>query len=87
MAIEGNNVITMHHQAEVNFDNFTEVKFRDVLLTGTGHRDTRLNRDSPGQTGTCGRSMYLWHPLTAAFCVQQQAYTLSLSLSECTTLP
>jgi len=33
----------MHHQAEVNFENFTEVKFRDILLTGTGHRD------SPGQ--------------------------------------
>jgi len=29
----------MHHQAGVNFENFTEVKFRDVLLTGTGHRD------------------------------------------------
>jgi len=26
------------------------VKFRDILLTGTGHRDRRLNRDSPGQT-------------------------------------
>jgi len=40
----------MHHQAGVNFENFTEVKFRDILLTGTGHRDRRLNRDSPGQT-------------------------------------
>jgi len=28
----------MHHQAGVNFENFTEVKFRDILLTGTGHR-------------------------------------------------
>jgi len=27
--------ITMHHQAGVNFENFTEVKFRDILLTGT----------------------------------------------------
>jgi len=26
----------MHHQAGVNFENFTEVKFRDILLTGTG---------------------------------------------------
>jgi len=25
----------MHHQAEVYFENFTEVKFRDILLTGT----------------------------------------------------
>jgi len=32
------------------------VKFRDILLTGTGHRDRRLNRDCPGQTGTYGRS-------------------------------
>jgi len=31
----GNYFITMHHQAGVNFENFTEVKFRD----------------SPGQTG------------------------------------
>jgi len=23
----------MHHQAEVNFENFTEVKFRDILRT------------------------------------------------------
>jgi len=29
----------MHHQAGVHFENFTEVKFRDILLTGT-----------PGQT-------------------------------------
>ena len=51
-----NYFITMHHQAGLNFENFTEVKLRDILLTGTGHRDRRLNRDSPGQTGTCGRS-------------------------------
>jgi len=25
----------MHHQAGVHFENFTEVKFRDILLTGT----------------------------------------------------
>jgi len=31
----------MHHQAGVNFENFTEVKFRDILRTGTGHRDRR----------------------------------------------
>jgi len=49
-----NYLITMHHQAGVKFENFTEVKFRDILLTGTGHRDRRLNRDSPGQTN--GRS-------------------------------
>jgi len=47
----------MHHQAGVHFENFTEVKFRDILLTGTGHRDRRLNQDSPGQTGTYGRSI------------------------------
>jgi len=45
----------MHHQAGVNFENFTEVKFRDILLTGTGHADRHLNRGSPGQTGTYGR--------------------------------
>jgi len=46
----------MYHQAGVNFENFTEVKFRDILLTGVGHRDRRLNWDIPGQTGTYGRS-------------------------------
>jgi len=25
----------MHHQAGVNFENLTKVKFRDILLTGT----------------------------------------------------
>jgi len=25
----------MHHQAGVHFQNFTEVKFRDILQTGT----------------------------------------------------
>jgi len=51
-----NYFITMHHQAGVNFENFTEVKFRDILLSGTGHQDRRLNRESPGQTGTYGES-------------------------------
>ena len=51
-----NYFITMHHQAGVNFENFTEGKFRDILLTGTGHRDRHLNRDSPSQTGTYDRS-------------------------------
>ena len=46
----------MHPLAGVNFENFTEVKFRDILRTGTGNRDRRLIRDSPGQTGTYGRS-------------------------------
>jgi len=46
----------MHYQAGVHFENFTEAEFRDILLTWTGHRERRLNRDSPGQTGTCGRS-------------------------------
>jgi len=32
-------------QDGVNFENFTEVKFRDILLAGTRHRDRRLNRD------------------------------------------
>jgi len=45
-----NYFVTMRYQAGVNFENFTEVKFRDILLTGTGRRDRRLNRDSPGQT-------------------------------------
>jgi len=26
----------MHHQDGVHFENVTEVKFRDILLTGTG---------------------------------------------------
>jgi len=30
----------MHRQAGVHFENFTEVKFRDILLTRTGHRDS-----------------------------------------------
>jgi len=25
----------MHHQAGVNCENFTDVQFRDILLTGT----------------------------------------------------
>ena len=50
MAMERNYFITMHHQAGVHFENFTEVKFRDILLTGTGYRD------SPSQTGTYGKS-------------------------------
>ena len=41
-----------------NFKNFAKVKFRDILLTGTGHRDRRLNRDCPCQTGTYGRSRH-----------------------------
>jgi len=52
MAIERNYFITMHRQAGVHFKNFTEVKFRDILLTGAGHWDRRLNRESPGRTGT-----------------------------------
>jgi len=52
MAIERNYFITMHGKAGVHFKNFTEVKFRDILLTGVGHWDSRLNRESPGQTGT-----------------------------------
>jgi len=35
------------------------VKFRDIFRTEKGHRDRRLNRDSPGQTGTYGRSNLL----------------------------
>jgi len=35
----------MHHQAGGNFENLTEVKFRDILLTGT-----------PGQTFKPGQS-------------------------------
>jgi len=57
MVMEGNYFITMHHQAGVvHFETFTEVKLRDILLTGTGHRDRRLSRHSPGQTGTYGSS-------------------------------
>jgi len=39
MANERNYFITMHHQAEVHFENFTEVKLRDFMQTGAGHRD------------------------------------------------
>jgi len=35
MTIERNYFITMHHQPRVHFENFTEAKFRDILLTGT----------------------------------------------------
>jgi len=35
MAIERNYYITMHHPAGVHFENFTEVKFWDILITGT----------------------------------------------------
>jgi len=45
-----NYFIAVHHQAGVNFEKYTEVKFRDILLTGMGHQNRRLNRDSPGQT-------------------------------------
>ena len=58
MAIVRIYFITMHQQAGVHFENFTEVKFRDILLTRAGHRDRRLNRDSPGQTETYGRSTF-----------------------------
>jgi len=40
----------MHHQAGVNLEHFTAGKFQEILLTGTGHRDRCLNRDSPDQT-------------------------------------
>jgi len=39
----------MHHQARVHFENFTEVKFWDILLTETGHRDRRLSRSWPNR--------------------------------------
>ena len=58
MAIQRNYFTAMYHQAGVHFENFTEVKFRDILLIGTGQQDRRLNWDSPGQTGTYGRSSY-----------------------------
>jgi len=51
----------MHHQAGVHFENFTDVKFRDILLTRTGHWNRRLNRGSPSQTGMYGRSTYELH--------------------------
>jgi len=35
MAIERNYFTTLRHQAGVHFENFTEVQFRDILLTGT----------------------------------------------------
>jgi len=59
MAIERNYFVTMHHQAEVHFENVIEVKFWDILLTGSGHWDRHLNQDSPGQTGRYGRSNYI----------------------------
>jgi len=45
MTTERNYLIGMHHQAGVHFENFTEVKLRDILQAGTGHRDRRSNRD------------------------------------------
>jgi len=71
MAIERIYFITMHDQAGVNFENLTEVKFRDILLTGTGQRDRHLNWDSPGQTGTYGRSTLKVIPSTRGGSRQQ----------------
>jgi len=62
MAIERNYFIGMRYHAGVHFENFTEMKFRDTLLTRTGHRVRRLNRDSPGQTGTYGMSTFSMLP-------------------------
>jgi len=39
----------MHHQAGVNFENFTEVKFRVILLTGTDSQ-TGTVPAKPGRT-------------------------------------
>jgi len=77
MAIERNYFITMHHQAGVHAENFTEVKFRDILLTGTGYRDRRLNRDNPGQTGRYGGSTYTLQLLMDPF-ESKVVYTLQL---------
>jgi len=41
----------MHRQAGVHIENFTEVKFRDNLLTGTGHRDRNLTGTVPAKPG------------------------------------
>ena len=58
LCLLGGNYFKTLHQAEVNFENFIEVKFRDILLTGTGHRDRHLYRYCPGQTGTYGKSTH-----------------------------
>ena len=58
LCLLGLNYFIIFHQAGVNFENFAKVKLRDILLNGTGHRDRRLNRDCPGQTGTYGRSSF-----------------------------
>ena len=47
-----NYFITMQHQAGVNFANFTEVKFRDILLTGPGHQDKPRRMVGPTLTKT-----------------------------------
>ena len=78
MAIERIYFITMHDQAGVNFENLTEVKFRDILLTGTGQRDRHLNWDSPGQTGTYGRSTLKVIPSTRGGSRQQVQGAISV---------
>jgi len=79
----------MQHQAGVNFENFTEVKFRDVLLTGMGHRDRRLNRDSPGQT--YGRSNHNQNliPKSNFMCIRERPFAVPSFHQKCRpgTLP
>jgi len=58
MAIKWNYFITIHHQAGDHFENFTEVKFWDISLTGMGHPDRCLNEDTPSQTRMYGRSSH-----------------------------
>ena len=65
LGILGRNYFITMRQTGVNFKNFTKVKFRNILLTGTGHRDRRLNRDCPGQTGTYSRSISDGHQYSA----------------------
>ena len=35
----------------LNFENLAKVEFRDILLTGTGHRDRRFNGTVPAKPG------------------------------------
>ena len=60
----------MQHQAGVNCENFTDVKFRDFLLTGTGHPD------NPGHTyGKSNLNQNLKPNLTSGSFVKLQVHS------------
>jgi len=51
----------MHHQAGVHFENFTEVKFRYILLTGTYGRSNHASRVWIDKNHTISLTLMTWH--------------------------